>query len=73
MTAMSGQSIENFKMDTYLSIALGILLFSLLNFLFLFKLIRNEIRKQIDNQIRDMIPLKVIRDKIGIRIYFKYY
>ena len=73
MTAMSGQSIKNFKMDTYLLIAIGILLFSLLNFLFLFKLIRNEIRKQIDNQIKDMIPLKVIRDKIGIRINFKYY
>ena len=71
MTAMSGQSIKNFKMDTYLLIAIGILLFSLLNFLFLFKLIRNQIRKQIDDQIKDMITIKGIRDRIGIRIKFK--
>ena len=71
MTAMNGQSTENFKMDTYSLIALGILVFSLLNLLSLVKLIRNLIRKQIDCQIKDLIPIKGIRERIGFRLKFK--
>ena len=71
MTAMNGQSIENFKMDAYSLIAIGILLFSLLNLVFLFKLITNLIRKQIDYRIDDLIPIKGIRERLGIKIKFK--
>ena len=55
-------------MDTYSSIALGILVLSLLILVFLSQLFRNLIRKQIDDQMKDMIPIKSIRDRIGIRI-----
>ena len=65
---MNGQYIENFKMDTYSLIALGSLILSLLILVFLVKLFRNLIRKQIDDQMKDMIPIKAIRERIGIRI-----
>ena len=71
MTAMNGQYIENFKMNAYSLIAIGILLFSLLNLVFLFKLITNLIRKQIDYRIDDLIPIKGIRERLGIKIKFK--
>ena len=32
------------------------------------QLFRNLIRKQIDDQMKDMIPIKAIRERIGIRI-----
>ena len=65
---MNGQYIESFKMDTYSLIALGTLVVSLIIFVFLSQLFRNLIRKQIDDQMKDMIPIKAIREKIGIRI-----
>ena len=65
---MNGQYIENFKMDTYSLIALGTLVLSLLTLVLLSQLFRNLIRKQIDNQMKDMIPIKAIRERIGIRI-----
>ena len=65
---MNGQYIENFKMDTYSLIALGTLVLSLLTLGLLFQLFRNLIRKQIDDQMKDMIPIKSIRERIGIRI-----
>ena len=55
-------------MDTYSSIALGILVLSLLILVLLSQLFRNLIRKQIDDQMKDMIPIKSIRERIGIRI-----
>ena len=42
-------------MDTYPLMVHGILVFSLLNLVFLCKLIINLIRKEIDNQINEMI------------------
>jgi len=65
---MNGQYIENFKMDTYSLIALGAILASLLILVLLSLLFRNLIRKQIDDQMKDMIPIKAIRERIGIRI-----
>ena len=65
---MNGQYIENFKMDTYSLIALGTLVLSLLTLVLLFQLFRNLIRKQIDDQMKDMIPIKAIRERIGIKI-----
>ena len=55
-------------MDTYSFIALVTLVVSLLILVFLSQLFRNLIRKQIDDQMKDMIPIKSIRDRIGIRI-----
>ena len=71
MTAMNGQSTENYKMYTYSLIALVILVFSLWNLLSFLKLIRNLIRKQIDCPIKDLIPIKGIRERLGIRLKFK--
>ena len=65
---MNGQYIENFKMDTYSLIAFGTLVLSFLTLVLLFQLIRKLIRKQIDDQMKDMIPIKAIRERIGIRI-----
>ena len=65
---MNGQYIENFKMDTYSLIALGCLVISVLSLVLLSQLFKNLIRKQIDDQMKDMIPIKAIRERIGIRI-----
>ena len=65
---MNGQYIEKFKMDTFSLIALGTLVVSLLILVLLSQLFRNLIRKQIDDQMKDMIPIKSIRERIGIRI-----
>ena len=55
-------------MDTYSLIALGTLVVSLLFLVLLSQLFRNLIRKQIDDQMKDMIPIKAIRERIGIKI-----
>ena len=68
MRVMNGQYIKNFKMDTYSLIALGTLVLSLLILFFLYQLLRNLINKQIEDQMKDMIPIKAIRERIGIRI-----
>ncbi len=65
---MNGPYTENFKMDTSSLIALGVLLLSLLILVFLSQLINNLIRKQIDDQMKELIPIKPIRDRIGIRL-----
>ncbi len=65
---MNGQYIENFKMDTSSLIALGVLFLSLLILVLLSQLFRNLIRKQIDDKMKEMIPIKAIRERIGIRI-----
>ena len=55
-------------MDTYSLIGLGTILLSLFTLVALSQLFRNLIRKQIDDQMKDMIPIKAIRERIGIRI-----
>ncbi len=58
-------------MDTYSVVALGILVLSILTLILLALLFRNLIRKQIDDQMKVMVPIKSIRDRIGIRIKLK--
>jgi len=58
-------------MDSYSLIALVTLVLSLLTLVLLSQLFRNLVRKQIDDQMKDMIPIKSIRDRIGIRIKFR--
>ena len=70
---MNGQYIEKFKMDTYSLIALGAIILSLFSLVLLSKLFRNLIRKQIDDQMKDMLPIKAIRERIGIRIKLRNY
>ena len=55
-------------MDSYSLIALVTLVLSLLTLVLLSQIFRNLVRKQIDDQMKDMIPIKSIRDRIGIRI-----
>ena len=55
-------------MDPYSLISLGTIILSLFSLVLLSKLFRNLIRKQIDDQMKDMIPIKAIRERIGIRI-----
>ena len=55
-------------MDSYSLIALVTLVLSLLTLVLLSQLFRNLIRKQIDDQMKDMIPIKSIRERVGIRI-----
>ena len=68
---MNGPYTENFKMDIYSLIALLIIVLSILTLICLFQLFRKLIRKQIDEQMTDIIPIKVIRERIGIRIKFR--
>ena len=68
---MNGQYIESFKMDTYSLIVLVTLIVSVLILVLLSQLFRNLIRKQIDDQMKNMIPIKAIRERIGIRIKLK--
>ena len=55
-------------MDTYSLIAFVTLVVSLLMLVLLYQLFRNLIIMQIDDQMKDMIPIKAIRERIGIRI-----
>ena len=55
-------------MDTFSFFALGTISLSLFSLVLLSQLFRNLIRKQIDDQMKDMIPIKAIRERIGIRI-----
>ena len=55
-------------MDSYSLIALVTLVLSLLTLVLLSQLFRNLVRKQIDDQMKGMIPVKGIRERIGIRI-----
>ena len=55
-------------MESYSLIALVTLVLSLFTLVLLSQLFRNLVRKQIDDQMKDMIPIKSIRERIGIRI-----
>ena len=55
-------------MDTFSLFALVLLALSLLILFILFQLLRALIRKQIDDQMKDMIPIQAIRKRVGIRI-----
>tara|TARA_Y100001968_G_scaffold241812_1_gene225405 strand:- start:383 stop:562 length:180 start_codon:yes stop_codon:yes gene_type:complete len=55
-------------MDSYSLIAIGMILLSFLIVFLLSHSLTNLIRKQIDDQMKEMIPIKAIRERIGIRI-----
>ena len=70
---MSGQFTENLKMHTYSFFVFGVLVLSLLSLFLLYQLLMSLIKKQIDDQMKDMIPIKAIRKRVGIRIkWLKY-
>ena len=68
---MNGQYIGKFKMDTFSLIGLGAILLSLLTLVILTLIFRSLIKRQIDEQMKVMIPIKAIRERIGIRIKFR--
>ncbi len=68
---MSGQFTEKFKMDNYSLIALFLFVLSLLTLFLLSQLLRLLIRKQIVDQMKNMIPIKAIRKRVGIRINWR--
>ena len=58
-------------MDTFSLFALGLLVLSLFILFLLSQLLRSLIRKQIDDQMKDIIPIKAIRKRISIRIKWR--
>ena len=65
---MNGQYTEKFNMDNYSLIALGTIVLLILLLIILSLVFRNLIKSQIDEQMRNMIPIRAIRERIGIRI-----
>ena len=55
-------------MDTFSLFALGLVALSILILFLLSQLLRSLIRKQIDDQMKNMIPIQAIRKRVGIRI-----
>ena len=58
-------------MDIYLCTSFGAIVLALLTLLKLSQLFRNLIKEQIDKQMKGIIPIKAIRERIGIRIRFR--
>tara|TARA_Y100001968_G_C19212638_1_gene645552 strand:- start:391 stop:570 length:180 start_codon:yes stop_codon:yes gene_type:complete len=58
-------------MNSYSLIVLAAFVLLLLTLVLLSRLFYKLIRKQIDDQMKNMIPIKNIRERIGIRIKFK--
>ena len=58
-------------MDTYSLFALGIIVLSLFMLVLLLQLLRGLIKKQIDEQMEDIIPIKSIRKRVGIRLNWR--
>ena len=55
-------------MDAYSLITLGALLLSLFSTLVILSIVfRGLIKRQIDEQMKAMIPIRAIRERIGIR------
>ena len=55
-------------MDTYSLLALVAILLSMLTLVILSLVFRNLLKRQIDEQMKEMIPIKAIRKRIGIRL-----
>ena len=55
-------------MDTYSLVVFGILMISLVTLIFLSYLLKALIRKQVDDQMKSIIPIKAIRKRVGITI-----
>ena len=68
---MNGQYTENIKMDPLKLILFVTLLILLLTLGFFYQLLKKLIRKQVDIQLKAMIPFPAIRKRIGISISFR--
>ncbi len=68
---MSGQFIENYKMYTYSFFVIGAYVLSGFILFLLFQLLKSLIRKQIDDQLKNMIPIEAIRKRVRIRIKWR--
>ena len=55
-------------MDTYSLLAIGLIVVLVLTLAILFIVFRILIKRQIDEQMKDIIPIKIIRERIQIRI-----
>tara|TARA_B100000700_G_C14938048_1_gene805366 strand:- start:140 stop:319 length:180 start_codon:yes stop_codon:yes gene_type:complete len=58
-------------MDTYSSFVFIAFVLSLLSLFLLSRLLNRLIRKQIDEQMKAMIPIMGIRKRVGIRINWR--
>jgi len=58
-------------MDIYSLFVLGAIAFFLFVLFILIRFLRILIRKQIDDQMKEMIPLNSIRKRVGIRIKWR--
>ena len=58
-------------MNTYSLFASFSLVLSVMILFILSKVLRGMIRKQIDEQMKDMIPIKAIRKRVGIKIKWR--
>tara|TARA_B100001113_G_scaffold10264_1_gene8092 strand:+ start:1044 stop:1223 length:180 start_codon:yes stop_codon:yes gene_type:complete len=58
-------------MNTYSIIVITALVLSLFILFLLSKLLRSLIQKQIDDQLKDMIPIKAIRKRVAIKIKWR--
>jgi len=58
-------------MDHYSLLALSIIVLSLLILFLLSQVLRSLIRKQINEQMKTMIPIEGIRKRVGIRIKWR--
>ena len=58
-------------MDIYSLFVLGAIVFFLLILFILIRFLRILIRKQIDDQMKEMIPINSIRKRVGIRIKWR--
>tara|TARA_B100000427_G_scaffold82123_1_gene67072 strand:- start:132 stop:311 length:180 start_codon:yes stop_codon:yes gene_type:complete len=58
-------------MNTYSFIVITALVLSLFILFLLSKLLRSLIQKQIDDQLKDMIPIKAIRKRVAIKIKWR--
>ncbi len=65
---MNGQFIEKFRMEKYTLFVLGLFVISFFILYYLIQLLKNLIRTQIDNQMKDIIPIKFVRKRINIKI-----
>tara|TARA_B100000965_G_scaffold342095_2_gene311163 strand:- start:488 stop:667 length:180 start_codon:yes stop_codon:yes gene_type:complete len=58
-------------MDIFSFITSVVIFLSLLILVILLQILRNLIKKQIAEQLKDIIPVKSIRNRVGIRIKWK--
>ena len=58
--------MKTYSLFLFLAIALSLLLLFILS-----QVLRRLIKKQIDEQMKNMIPIKAIRKKVGIKIKWR--